>query len=224
MRTMTISLFSVLTLFTATCGAHDFSWDNLLMAKMKLDKGFDYGAHVDAYMKVFRPNVWKRYQNDEFELEAKREETIALMKERISAFDLNEEFELNATMTIGKYDFEQNEFPIVEATQSHYWYEYRYSVAEFPSRMSAYFSNPEVVRAIPMEREAAQSFLNRRKDRYGNIDRKVQVNVRFKIEKLKNARDEFLVVIESAKFYDDMGRTRMIHSVNRATAEAMVQR
>lgn len=209
----TVALTIAISLVSITCDAHDFSWDNLLLSKMKIQKGFDYEAHVDSYMKVFRPVVWKRYQNDEFELEDKRRETLSLMKDRVDAFQIEEEMELNGTMTLGGYDFDNLEFPIKEATESHYWYKSRYTSSDFPSSFSIYFSNPELIRTLPMEKDEARSFITRRKDRYGNVDRRIQMTLKFTVSKMKNAHDEFLVEIKSARFYDDKGRTRLVHQV-----------
>lgn len=117
--------FWVLVGMTTAVQAHDFSWDTLLIAKMKLQRGFDYESHVDSYMQVFRSSAWNRYKNDEFELEDRRNETLNLMKERVDLFDLDEELTINTTFSIGKYDFGKEEFPITEATSDHYWYQSR---------------------------------------------------------------------------------------------------
>lgn len=212
---MRIAVFTIMFLMiSANSFANDFSWDNLLLARMKIQKGFDFEAYVDSYMKVYRPVVWKRSQNDEFELEDKRLETLSLMKERVESFSVEQEMELNCSMTLKGYDFENSEFPVKEAEESYYWYKYRYTNSDFPSKLSIYFSNPEIIRTLPMDKDAARSFISRRKDRYGNIDRTVQVSLKFKIVKLKNERDEFLVEIQSARFYDDKGRTRLVHQID----------
>jgi hypothetical protein len=193
--------------------AHDFTWDTLLIAKMKLQPGFDYAAHVDPYMKVFRPNTWNRCRNNEFLLQDARKETIKLMQQRVKEFDLNEDIELNLTLTLGKYDFETSEFPVVEATGNRYWYVYRYTVREFPRNLKVFLKNPERISKVPMPKDVANQFLQRRKDRYGNVSRRIVATVSCRIVKLKNAKDEFLVEVRSAKFFDDIGRKRLIYKV-----------
>lgn len=199
--------------------AHDFSWDNFLLARMKLDKGFDYRAHADSYMQVFRPTVWKTYKNDEFELEDKRNETVDLMKSRVDDFSLDETFTLNTRLEIGKYDFDQNSFPVENMSENHYWYEYKYSNADFPSTFKVYLSNTEVLSAIPMEKSVASDFVKRRRDRYGNINRYLHATIKFKIVKLKNGRDEFVGEIQSAKIFDDEGRTRVVYEFEQKSTE-----
>ena len=79
----TLALLTV-ALSCGTVSAHDLEWQKLLLAALQLRQGLDYDANVDSYMQVFRPDVWNRYRNDRFGLEAKRKETIELMKRAVS--------------------------------------------------------------------------------------------------------------------------------------------
>ena len=187
---------------------------------MKLDTSFDYEAYADSYMKVFRPVVYKTYRNDEFMLCVKRTETVGLMKRAVAAISLDTEFVLRTELSIGKYDFGQGQFPVKEASDNHYWYKSAPHYSEdLPSRFEVYLSNPELIQAIPMSEQQAQAFLASRKNRYGDINRSVHAEIRFKIVRLRNGQDEFDVEIQSAQFFDRQGSTHVLHKVQRKADE-----
>lgn len=195
--------------------AVDFSWDNLLLAWMKLDDDFEYGnAHVDSYMRLYRPNVWNSARNDEFELARRREETAKLMREKVAAFSTDTVFVIRTTMNLGAYDFERECFPIVDSrgnkfNERNYWHESRYA-PDLPGQFHLYMSNPDLIPQLEMKRSDAEQFLKRRKDKYGNLNREVQVNLRVKILETKDQKWEFLGEIQSMVAYDDRAQTRKL--------------
>ena len=155
--------------------AHDLEWNNLLLASLKLRSGLDYDANVDSYLEVFRPDVWKRYRNDEFEMASKRRETIELMKNAIAAFRIDEEFVVRASTRIGSYDFKTNKFPLEGWTESAYFYDSNYPHGSFPSTLQLYMSNTDIVKEFPMAETAARDFVRGRIDRDGDSDRRIYV-------------------------------------------------
>lgn len=191
--------------------AHDFAWKNLLMASMKLNQSLDREANVDSYMQVFRPDVWKRYHNDEFEMAEKRKETLTQMAKAIDSFSLDETFVLRTTTTIGSYDFDKKQYPVAGWNESTYFYESGYPSADFPGTFKVFFENPEVVSGIPMADAAAKEFLRSRKDSYGNIDRTLQVVLYVRITKMKDAPSELFAEIQGGRIYADRNYTRQIH-------------
>lgn len=52
--------------------AYDFSYDNTLIAYLKLNDNVKPRDVVDGYMQMYRPTVWQKSHGDEFELEDKR--------------------------------------------------------------------------------------------------------------------------------------------------------
>lgn len=210
----TLAATAVLLSFDSTVLAQDFNYQNMMLARMKLDKSFDYEAYSDSYMRAFRPVVYKTYRNDEFQFRRKKRETVELMKEATKDFKLDAPMKLTGRMTLGQYDFDKQQFPVKEATDTYHWYVNRPGGGgDLPYRYSIYFQNPELIRAIPMKEDIAEEFIKRRKNQYGKIDRVVQATIQFKLDKLKNGKDEFFVIIQSAQFFDDKGRTRLIHEV-----------
>lgn len=195
---------------------YDFTWDTLLLAWMKLDPTFDYHAHVEAYMRIYRPKLWEQVRNNEFQLKEREKETILLMKTRVAHFSLNREMVLHGFLELGKYDFASKSFPVENMSETHYWYQYRWAERPLPSRFQVFLSNPGLLASIPMEKDAAGQFLQRRTDSFGNIDRKIPATIRLRIIQRKDSPGELLGEIQSATVYSNSNRQEVILRVKKA--------
>ena len=197
------AIIIIVVFFSSALSAHEFSWDNLLLSDAKLNPNYDFEVFVDAYMARYRRPVWNKYKNDEFELEGKRQETIEIMKKRFEAFDLNQEFIINTTFEFGKYDFKQQFFTIdgIGANsffrQSKNWY----GESVFPNSYAVYFTNPEIVGNLPMEKDIAKAFIQNKKTSYGKVDRKLPTRIKFKITQ-KRGEKEFDAQITEITVFD----------------------
>lgn len=196
-------------LFSTNAFAGDFTWGELLNGRMKLDKSFDYEVHVDSYMKNFRSAVWNRYRNDEFELQDKREETIRMMKDKANQFPLEEEMVINTTFEIGKYDFKKKMFPLAPLSESSYYYDINHSSGTLPRQLKVYFSNPDMIKDLPMEKNNAKAFVSRHKDTYGNVNRTVYGSLHFKLIQIKGS-DSLLAKVTAAEVFEDNSRSKLL--------------
>ena len=193
-----------------SAAAHELTWTNLMMAATKMQPHFDYEANVDSYMQLYRSDVWKRYRNDEFELQDKRDETIKIMKERISSFPLNEEFVINTTFEFGDYDFKNQVFPLNAIDETSYFYDREYSNGSFPRTYKVFFSNPTKIGDIRMTKEDAKAFLNSRKSSGGHIDRTINAKLQLRITGLKNNSDELIADLTHATIYRDRDGNKVL--------------
>lgn len=205
--------------------AHDLEWNNLLLASLKLRPGLDYDANVDSYMEVFRPDVWKRYRNDEFEMATKRRETIELMKKAIESFRLEEDFVVRTTTRIGSYDFKSKKFPLEGWTESSYYYASNYPHGSFPNSIKVFMDNANIIKELPMDETQARDFVRGRIDRNGHSDRQIYVTLNLRITKAKSDTDSLLSDITKFSIYADSGYTKLLYSFdqekeNRAAKEA----
>jgi hypothetical protein len=190
---------------------HEFTWHNLLLARDKIDDNFSLEDHVDGYMQSARSGVWKQCRYDEFQLEKKRIETLAILKKRLADFDIERDFMLKTHLTFQAYDFKGSTFSINEATEDHYWYGNHYnSSSSLPSRLVVYLKDPKMIGGIPMEPEAAERFVASRKSHYGSIDRKVYANIRLRITGVRSSGG-MESEVRWAQFFSDSGRTRLIY-------------
>ncbi len=224
MRPFILSLLCLTAITTSTATAHDFSWDTMVRAAIKFDPDFDYEANVDSWMQVYRKDVWKRYREDEFAMEEKRTQTIEMMKRSVEQFDLSEEMTLQTRFQLGKYDVKKLAFPVKSLSNTNYWYtNSRSGSGSLPYRFSIYLSNPEMLQWVPMPKDQARTFVKMRVDRYGNVDRYVSATVRVKLKRPKSRPGEFLVEVQSARFYHDKGRTRIVHEFRKPKPTAKIK-
>ena len=209
---------TVLLVVGSSVQAESFNYENMMKARMKLDPVFDFEGTADSYMRVFRPVIFKKYNDDEFQLRAKRRETIELMRNSAERFRLETAFVMRATLTLGEYDFDAQQFPVVESDGSYHWSTRipRYA-NDLPERFKIFFYNPELIHAVSMSEAAAREFIRTRKNRYGDVQRNIQTELRFTILEMKNLTDEFYVELQSAKFYADKAGTRVLYEVKKQT-------
>lgn len=194
--------------------AYEFSYDTLLLAFMKLDKNFDFEEHADAYMQLYRPQVWNRVRNNEFELEAKRRETVGQMKERVGAFSLDRDIVLLTTLELGKYDLKRKSFPVLNMSETNYWNATHYNDGSFPSRFRVFLANHALLAEVPMEVNQAQQFVRLRTDRWGDVNRNVAATIRLRIQRAKEPSGDLLGAIKSATLYADNNRRWAILTVS----------
>lgn len=210
MKKVVGTIFVYMLIGMSSVMAHDFKWDNLMLAAVKLQPQFDYEANVDSYMELYRNDVWNRYRNDEFELQEKRHETIQMMKEKVSSFSLGEEFVIYTKFEFGKYDFKNQLFPLDALSENVYFYDKEWDSGSFPAKYVVYFENPSKVGNIEMNKEEARTFIQRRKSRSGHIDREVGAKLQFVIAGLKNGSNELKAKLTQVTIYSDDERTKML--------------
>ena len=205
------------SLFAATllANANQFDAHTMWLAHMKLSSHFDYRANVDTYMKTQRRDVWRAYRNDEFELEAKRAETIEIMKERVDALDLHQDFEINTSVELGSYDFDAQEYPLKGPGRNSYYTCSMQRLFVMPPSFlycRVFFTNPEILGPLKMAKEEAKAFLSSRKDRYGQVERDLPARIRFRVHSTHNDPGEFMATITSIDVFADRDHARKLAS------------
>lgn len=204
----TTAILVVLTAFLqgSQVHAHDFTWDNLAFASIKLDKNFDIDANIDWYMEEFRTATWKLCRNDEFLMHEKKIETRKILEERIKNFDVNEKFILRANMQVGDYDFTNQEFPRKQNGPDSYWYKSESKGSEsVPSTLKLFMKNYDFLHGIPMSPTAAREFILSRKQRNGYVDLSVYAIVEFRVVRLKE-KGELLAEALKVTYFRDSAR------------------
>lgn len=189
--------------------AHEFSYPNLIHARIAVDPAFDREGTVDCYMEIFRPDVWQRYRNDEFELPARRKETLDMMGKSLKAFDAKETFTIRVKEEFQEYDTKRNAFAFRPISDTAFFTSKSgASCQSLPRELRVRFSNPAFMDGIPMSMEEGRAFLNSRKSSYGEVNR--TVNVEFDIRAQKYDAPYLITEIVGARVLDDKGR--VIHT------------
>lgn len=199
--------------------SYEFTWHNLLLARDKVDDHFTLADHVDDYMKSVRSNVWEQNRNDEFQLQKRRIETLAIIDKRVAEFDIEQDFMLKAHLTFDSYDFKKAMFPIKEATDSHYWYENNTGYSDdLPYRLEVYLKDPKMISGIPMEATAAERFVAVRKSSYGSVNRRVYANIRLRITGIRSSGG-LVAEVRWAQFFNNKNRTQLVYETPRSPVE-----
>ncbi len=205
MKTLTlISILFVTYVSSVTCSANEFSWKNLMLAEAQLDPDYDFEANASWYMKMYRPNVWKRSKNNEFTFHGEIQKTAEIFKKQAKELDLKDTFTIKSNLTLGKYNFKTNSFPITPNGSETYWKKYRPIYASDAVReYRVFMQNHELLKEIKVKFDEAQKLIESRTGRYGDVDRRVWIELKIKIIKRRSERGQLLGVVEKATFYQD---------------------
>ncbi len=199
------SISGILSL-SSRVNAHDFTWDNLALACIKLDKHFDVEANVEWYMKEYREATWNHARNDEFLLDEKMQETRKIFQNRIDQFDVDQAFMLRTQMEIRDYDFTNQEFPKSIVGADAYWYKSSSKSSQsIPSTLKLFIKNHHFLDGVPMEPAAAKAFVQSRKQSDGYVDRTVYATIEFRLLKLQD-EGELLAEALNVTYYRDSAR------------------
>lgn len=212
MKKIIFGLFVCITSFVPNAMAHEFSWNDLMLAAIKVNPHFDYESNVESYMQIYMPDVWNRVKNDEFELHDKKAEAIKIMKERVEAFSLEEDFSIFVGIDFQDYDFEKNVFPVVKMNPNMFFRAHNVRHGSFPFEYKVFFSNPQFFQDIQMSKDEAKGFVQSRKSSNGQVDRTLATELRFRVTKLKNTRDELEAVIVGITTYRDKQQTIILQN------------
>lgn len=222
MLRFTVIAVAVALLSPAACPAQDFSYDSLLLGWMKL-KGddFDYEANAKSYLQLYRADTWAQVKDNEFKQRDEVKKTIDIMKRKVKDFDAGEEFTLNTKLTFDSYDFQTGVFPLglsskSPVTNKTYWYPNSpYPTGTLPNEMKVYFSNPEMLASFPMDKEAAEKFIDGRKD----YQRQVNARVQFKLTKARESSGEVLAEVQAVTLHDAHGTKDLVLKAKKGEAK-----
>lgn len=205
---------------TLASAAADFSYNALLPVYLKLDRTLMPDDIVDGYMETYRPEVWSRFRDDEFELQEKREETLQIMKDAIAAANPDEVFTIQTRFEFGDYNFESEKFDFQPLGEGLY-FNVDQCCTSLPRQLKVFFANPKIIDGIPMEKAKAKAFLNARKSSYGTVDRVVLAKVNIRMKEVRS-RGEMVAEIQEMQLYDREGRS-LIMKLDGAQATAVSQ-
>ena len=192
---------------TLPARAYDMTYQNMLIATMKLDPNFDYDNIVDSYMQDFRPTVWQRSHDDEFQRRGKEAETLDMMKKAAASFDLSEPIVIHTSIQFGEYDFKVHQFALDPFSASSF-FPVNHCCNSLPGQIKLYFSNPTLIDGLPMGEAAAQAFVDQHKQ-YGNVNRTLEAEISVRLKSVK-ASDEVIGEITKVILRDPMNKNAVL--------------
>ena len=133
------------------------------------------------YLRRLNEKKYDKYREDEFELENQKQISTNKIKEGIASMNDTTTYYTDIELTLDNYDFETMSFPIGRFNE--YYKINKYLGENFPET-DLVFVNQNNLAKLAVDKFTANSFIKRRKDRYGNINRTVFARVYFRNTKV----------------------------------------
>ena len=140
-----------------------------------------------SYAKVFETAVYDKYHNDEFEWYDQYQILKQNYDKRISEADFTSTYTVVTNVDFGDYDFTNGGFPVSIGEGTFFplgrpgnYYESPYG-SIFRKTIALSLDNFHEYNFFAFSKDDAKTFLQGRKDRYGDIDRTVTLQITYKI-------------------------------------------
>lgn len=128
------------------------------------------------YLRRFNEKNYEKYREDEFELENQKQMSINKIKEGIASMNDTTTYHTDIELSLDNYDFSTMSFPV---GFEKYFTILRNIGGIFPET-NLVFINQNNFSKLAVEKSIANSFIKRRKNIFGNINRTVFARVYFK--------------------------------------------
>lgn len=133
---------------------------------------------------------WQQFHEDEFEWEDHKANDVKAIQDEISSFKNYKEKKCYAVTSaeFGKYDFEKEGYPVDIAEGVYFQLDKPYnSDATYEERkaipdMALWLVDFSKYNFFPMSKDKAKTFQTERKDRYGDVNRKIILVIHYSIE------------------------------------------
>lgn len=182
-------LIAVMVMGSAVAQIKSLDRDNAYYIYLK---GINTKLSEEEYLnwvQVFEYETYKKYKNDEFEWD----EQFGLLKQKfdkaIAGADMDSTYTIVTDVMFGDYDFTSEGFPVEIEESSFfplrlpsYYYNAGYN-SIFKKEIAFKLYNFNKYNFISMPKENARTFLQKRKDRSGYVDRKIKLQITYKIAK-----------------------------------------
>lgn len=160
----------------------------------KLDV-YDPDALGEWALETYYYNKYRKTKNDEFEFDAAKQWALNAFKKRIGMVKLpgsKSDIHLYLNSEFGKYDFKNQRFPLKGMTaESFIRYNGEGKVVSSYKNSKLVLENADAEKNyLPMAKEEARKFIRRRKDSYGDIDRRLVLHYVYRLKSAEE-KDEF---------------------------------
>lgn len=139
------------------------------------------------YARSFEEATYKKYKNDEFEWDEQFSIIKQNLKKQVEEADMDSTYIIGTTLEFGDYDFTNEGFPITISAGTFFpfnyfnnWYDYK-RTSLLHKRMALKLDSFEKFNFFAMPKDEAKTFLQGRKNSYGNVNRKVALQIYYKI-------------------------------------------
>ncbi|HEB5611579.1 TPA: DUF4852 domain-containing protein, partial [Mannheimia haemolytica] len=169
-------IFGLLLSTSAFSVSKNFNYQNILMESLHFSENIELSSLSKDWLLYSDRNTYHKYQNDEFEFQDKIEQAGKKLQKLVDDRKSEEApivFTIPVNSEFGNYDFEQGKFEYQPLMNGHMYISSNQYTENLPRKINLYVSNPEFIDGIPMGKDKAKEFLQKRKNSLGNINRSV---------------------------------------------------
>lgn len=167
--------------------AQSMNYDEMAKQWVKLSdyKFVDKHAFGMWFLQEYMNGTYNHVRNDEFELNDAIDDAAKKGFAWLENVSEDYVYDINTTAEFGNYDFSTQSFPISFDVGSMFFYE-NASMKGLPNlsrSVSLHFNPIQGMNSInlSMPKEEARTFLSKRKNSYGDINRKIQLKIRAQV-------------------------------------------
>lgn len=179
--------------------------DKLVLAGLKTNiKNVDKNSGGVWYLSIAQRPKWDKYRNDEFELQSAIEQAYPILISEIEKYQslIGSSTSTNLRIEFGEYDFSKEAFPLKRMMRAESYISYSGStIGSYYDGARLSFNNAKGNdEFLPMPKEQAKLFLQKRKSSGGSVDRDLIAKYYFKISSSETS-DKFLIGCMQSKGY-----------------------
>lgn len=144
--------------------------------------GLSAKSFSNEYLYRLRNPTYTKVQNDEFDLNNALSSAQKEIEKSLLNFSNETTYYIETELNIGNYDFSTSTFPIEKWNRD--FRLLKLTLNPNTPELFSIFGNLDAIKNIPVNPHLANSFIKRRKDSYGNINRTMYAKVYFNFVKI----------------------------------------
>lgn len=145
----------------------ELNWDSALSASIQLRPQFSFSDHINAYIALYYPQVWRLYKNEPIQLFQKQKKLQANWMNR--THQQASTLILQTNVVLAPYDSLQQQFPVhpINMQDEYMTYHYKFTrqlakESPFPDTFYLYVHNLSQLNKLTLEPELANLLLGTR--------------------------------------------------------------
>ena len=153
--------------------------------------GADLTDEYLPYAKVIEGPTYKKYHNDPFEWEEQFSKIKDNFNEKVQSANLDQVYIISTTIEFDDYDFDKQGYTVSIGEATYFPMSSVYTVTDnaiepgrdsyFGNRLGLKIQDFDKYNFIAMDKNTAKTFLQGRKNSYGNINKKIMILLKYKL-------------------------------------------
>lgn len=151
------------TLDYKTLGANNYEpliWESMMLEGLSRNSVTDLNPYGADYLRHRIGNKIVSLKNNEISYRKQVAKSVAELKTELEKHSLKEAYQITVPSSLGKYDFEKAEFPVV--LSDHVVLQGGNNISTLPSKITVTINNQSDLPNLKMQPDKAEAFLNAR--------------------------------------------------------------